>query len=214
MPRPIFSMPEDLQIYSESMLRTRLQFADLDRLKAANLEPAWEKSDAFIEQLEGGANARQARESVTEMTKNGLLRMHSIVFSGREDAGALRQEPFQPRYRGQDCPDPQFIDRSLDNFFNWLTAESVAEIHPIERAALVLTRIVDIWPFAFGNLTIAMMFGNMELRHAGLAPFFVLTKHKKEFNTVIAQAMAIETQPLVNAIYNNIKREMEALARR
>ena len=95
-----------------------------------------------------------------------------------------------------------------------ITAESVAEIHPIERAALVLTRIVDIWPFAFGNLTIAMMFGNMELRHAGLAPFFVLTKHKKEFNTVIAQAMAIETQPLVNAIYNNIKREMEALARR
>src|SRR5439155_6891542 len=178
-------MPEDLPIYSEPMLRTRLQFADLDRLKAANLEPAWEKSDAFIEQFEGGTNARQARESVTEMTKNGLLRIHSIVFSAHEDAGALRQEPLQPPYRGQDCPDPQFIDRSLDNFFNWLTAESVAEIHPIEKAALMLTRIVDIWPFEYGNQTVAIMAANLFLREAGLTPFFVLPRDVKEFNTAV-----------------------------
>ena len=118
----------------------------------------------------------------------------------------------RPLFRGQDCPDPEFIDRSLDNFFAWLTAESVAEIHPIERAALVLSRIADIWPFESGNLTVAIMFGNTVLRQADLPPFFVLPKHKREFNTVIAQAMAIETQPLVNAIYKTIKQELEALA--
>jgi Fic family protein len=200
-------MPEDLPIYSESMLRTRLQFADLDRLKGADSTPAWEKSDNLIEQLEGGMNVRRAREAVQDQTKAGLLQLHSIVFGG-----TLRQQPFKPLYRGQDCPDPQFIDRSLDNFSSWFTAESVLEIHPIERAALVLTRIVDIWPFDTGNLTVAIMFANIGLRQAGLAPFFVLPEHKKEFNTVIAQAMAIETQPLVNAICKTIKREMEALA--
>jgi hypothetical protein len=40
----------------------------------------------------------------------------------------------------------------------------------------------------------------------------VLPEHRKEFTTVVAQAMAIETQPLVNAIFNCVKREMEALA--
>src|SRR5437867_532726 len=200
-------MPEDLPIYSESMLRTRLQFADLDKLKGIDPTPAWEKSDQFIEQLEGGANAGKAREAGQELTKAGLLEMHSILFGTRE----LRQQPLKPMFRGQDCPDPQFIDRSLDNFFNWLSAESVAEIHPIERAALMLTRIVDIWPFESGNLTSAIMLANIGLRQAGLGPFFVLPEHKKEFNTVIAQAMSIETQPLVNAIYKTIKREMEAL---
>jgi len=201
-------MPEDLPIYSESMLRTRLQFSDLERLKGVDSTAAWEKADRFIEQLEGGVNARQAREAVQEPTKAGLLQIHSIVFG----TDTLRQLPLKPMFRGQDCPDPQFIDRSLDNFFNWLTAESVAEIHPIERAALVLTRVVDIWPFELGNLTVAIMLANIGLRDAGFAPFFVLPEHKKEFNTVVAQAMTIETQPLVNAIYKTIKREMEALA--
>ena len=55
------------------------------------------------------------------------------------------------------------------------------------------------------------MLANVGLRQAGLAPFFVIPEHKKEFMTVVAQAMAIEMQPLVNAIFNCIKREMEAL---
>ena len=202
-------MPEDLPIYSESMLRTRLQFADLEPLKGMDTAPAWEKADGFIERFEGGKNVRQARETVREQTKEGLVQIQYTVFGT-----GLRQGPLKPLFRGQDCPDPQFIDRSLDNFFNWLTAESVAEIHPIERAALALTRVADIWPFESGNLTAAIMLANIGLGQAGLSPFFVLPEHKKEFNTVIAQALTIETQPLVNAIYKTIKREMEALAQR
>ena len=201
-------MPEDLPIYSDSMLRTRLQFADLERFKNLDASAAWDKSDAFIEKLEGGRNVRQAREAVREPSKAGLLQIHSMVFGG----GELRQQSLPPMFRGQDCPNPEFIERSLDNFFNWLTAESIAEIHPIERAALAIVRIADIWPFDSGNLTVAVMLGNIILGQAGLPPFFVLTQHKKEFNTVIAQAMSIETQPLVNAIYKTIKRELEALA--
>jgi hypothetical protein len=200
-------MPEDLPIYSESNLRTRLQFVDLERLRHVDTAPIWQKSDSMIEQFEGGSNVRRARESVREMTKAGLLEMHSLVFDG-----VLRQNPMKPLFRGQDCPDPEFINRSLDNLLNWLTAESVAEIHPIERAALILTRIVDIWPFERGNLTVAIMFANVALSQAGLPPFFVLPEHKTEFNTIIAQAMTIETQPLVSAIYKTIKRELESLA--
>jgi Fic family protein len=207
-------MPEDLPIYSESILRTRLQFADIDRLKGIDTSAAWEKSDRYIEQFEGGVDVRRFRESIRELTKPNILEAHSILFSGREGAGMLRRQSLKPLYRGQDCPDPQFIDRSLENFTNWLTAESVSEIHPIERAALVLTRIVDIWPFDFGNLTVALVFGNRCLLQAGLAPFFFPPEYAKEFNTVVAQAMSIETQPLVNVIYKSVKREMEALAPR
>src|SRR3989442_15956656 len=155
------------------MLRTRLQFADLQRFKHVATTPIWEKSDTFIEQFESGANVRHAREAVQDGTKAGLLQIHSNVFDG-----TMRQEPMKPLFRGQDCPDPEFIDRSLDNFFNWLAAESIAEIHPIERAALVLSRIADIWPFESGNLTSAIMLANFGLRQAGLAPFFVLPEHK------------------------------------
>jgi len=201
-------MPEDLPIYSDSMLRTRLQFADLGRFKNIDVTSVWEKSDDFIEQLEGGSNVRRAREAVRVATKDGLLQLHSIVFGGN----GFRQQAIRPLFRGQDCPEPEFIDHSLNNFFNWLTAESVAEIHPIERAALVIVRIVDLWPFERGNLTVAVLLGNTVLAQENLPPFFVLPQHKAEFQTAIAQAMTIETQPLVNAIYKTIKREYEALA--
>jgi Fic family protein len=117
-------------------------------------------------------------------------------------------------FRGQDCPEPEFVERSVDNFVNWLSAESFGEIHPIEKAALVLTRIVDIWPFNSGNLTAGVIFANIFLERAGYSPFFVLPEHLKEFNTVIAQAVTIETQPLVNAIYSTVQREMQALVSR
>ena len=189
------------------MLRTRLQFSSLEKLRGLDTAAVWAKADDALAKLEGARNVRQAREEVQEATKAGLMRMHAVMFTGE-----LRQKNQPPLFRGHDCPEPQFIDRSLDNFFNWLTAESISEIHPIERAALVLTRVVDIWPFDTGNLTVAVMLANVGLRQVGLAPFFVQPEHKKEFMTVVAQAMAIETQPLVNAIFNCIKREMEALA--
>ena len=207
-------MPEDLPIYSESMLRTSLQFAVLDKLKGADATVVWEKSDTHIAEMEGAVDVPRARRVFQDPTKAGLLNLHLILFGGRKGAGELRQTAIKPLFRGHDCPEPQFIDRSLDNFFSWLTAESVSEIHPIERAALVLTRIVDIWPFEYGNLTAAIMSANVFLGRAGLAPFFVLPKDAKEFNTVVAQAMSIETQPLVNAIFKTIKREMEAIAPR
>src|SRR6185295_7753028 len=111
-------MPEDLPIYSDSMLRTRLQFADLGRFKNIDVTSVWEKSDDFIEQLEGGSNVRRAREAVRVATKDGLLQLHSIVFGGN----GFRQQAIRPLFRGQDCPEPEFIDHSLNNFFNWLTA--------------------------------------------------------------------------------------------
>src|SRR5262249_39614383 len=127
-------------------------------------------------------------------------------------AGSLRRRELDPLYRGQDCAPPEFIERSVDNLVNWIGAESFGEIHPIEKSALAITRIADIWPFEFGNLTTAIVFANAFLKDAGLTPFFVEPKHLPEFEKIIAQSLSIETQPLVNAIYKTVRREMESLA--
>lgn len=206
-------MAEDLPIYSDSLLRSRAQFADLERLKGADMTSLWDRSDIHIEQMEGASNVHLVRAAVREPSKASLLEIHSIAFRDRHGAGELRRMAARPLYRGHDCPEPQFIDRSLNNFMGWLSAESLSEMHPVERTALVLSRVVDIWPFEFGNMTAAVIFANLFLKQADLAPFFVRSDHLKEFNTVVAQAMSIETQPLVNAIYRTVRKEMESLVR-
>jgi Fic family protein len=151
---------------------------------------------------------------LTHSSKENLLRAHALLFPDRPDAGQWRRSGLAPLYRGQDCAPPEFIDRSVDNLITWVTAESFTQIHPIEQCALAMTRIVDLWPFALGNLTIALVFGNVPLQKAALAPFSVLPEHRAEFEKAMSQCMTIDMQPLINAIYRTVKKEMEALAKR
>jgi hypothetical protein len=207
-------VPEDLPIYSETPLRTGLQFAELERLKGQDLSSLWAQADVWIGALEDASGAAAARESLTAPSKAGLLRVHGLLFSERAGAGQLRQEEAPRLYRGQDCAPPEFIERSLNNLEEWLAAESFTQIHPIEQCALAMTRVIDVWPFEFGNLSVALIFGNLPLRNAGLGPFFVLPEHRAEFEKAIAQAMTIDMQPLINAIYRTVRKEMESLAKR
>jgi len=201
-------MPEDLPVYSNAMLRTGLQFADLDRFKGPDLTEVWTKSDLQIARMEGASDVAVARAVLDQCTKNELLKVHALLFQARAGAGQLRNTELRPIYRGQDCAPPEFIEHSLDNLEKWLAADSFREIHPIEKCALTMTRVVDIWPFEFGNLTTAIVFANHALKEAGLAPFFVLREHQGEFEKAVANSMSIEMQPLINAIYQTVKREM------
>jgi hypothetical protein len=204
---------QDLPIYSEVPLRTGLQFASLESLKGRDDSSVWNRAEGFIAAMEGGAGVGVARAATTAISKDAILNAHALSFPGRSGAGQLRTAELQPLYRGQDCAPPEFIDHSIDNLVVWLTAESFTQIHPIEQCALTITRFIDIWPFEFGNFTIALLFGNLALRRAGLTPFFVLPEHRQEFERVIAQAMTIDMQPLVNAIFQTVRKEMEALAK-
>ena len=206
-------MPEELPIYSNTMLRTGLQFADLERFKGPDWSQAWEKSDRLLAQLEDASDVAGARLAISGQTKSDLLTLHSRLFQGRTGAGQFRTIDLQPLYRGQDCAPARFIERSMDNLEVWLAADSFREIHPIERCALTITRIVDVWPFEFGNLTTAIVFANKSLNDAGLAPFFVLPEHRREFDQAVANSMTIEMQPLINAIYQTVKREMTTIGK-
>ena len=207
-------MPEDLPIYSETPLRTGLQFAELERLKGPDTSLVWARADEQIAALEGASDVGAARNNLMTLTKDALLHTHALLFPRRNGAGQWRQTALPPLYRGQDCAPPEFIERSAENLMTWLNAESFAQIHPVEQCALAMTRIVDVWPFEFGNLTVALVLGNASLRNAGLTPFFVLPEHRAEFEKAIAQGMTIDMQPLINAIFRTVKKEMEALAKR
>jgi fido (protein-threonine AMPylation protein) len=206
-------MSGELPIYSNSMLRTGLQFADLERFKGPDWSEAWENSDRLLAQMEDASDIAAARSAISGQTKRDLLLLHSRLFQGRQGAGQFRSVDLQPLYRGQDCAPAQFIDRSMDNLEIWLAADSFREIHPIERCALTITRIVDVWPFEYGNLTTAIVFANKSLADAGLAPFHVLPEHRREFEQAVASSMTIEMQPLINAIYQTVKREMMTIGK-
>lgn len=207
-------MASDLPIYPDTPLRTGLQFAALDSLKGRNdAAEVWQRADRVLADLEGATGFGAGRAALRGISKEEFLSAHARAFSERAGAGELRKTDIKPIYRGQDCVPPEFIERSLENFTTWTNADSFGQIHAIERCALTITRIVDIWPFEYGNQTMALLFGNLALSGAGLTPFYVMKEHRTEFEKIVAQAMTIDMQPLVNAVFQTVRKEMERLAR-
>lgn len=198
---------EDFPIYSD-IIRRGDPFEDLKNLTNVDLLSCWERFDKLLDFGELATRVGHARQLFTEPTKSELLKLHEIMFAGREGAGSLRSTTVGALFKGQDCPDPRFIAQSLDNFAAWLKADSFLEIHAVEKAALVMTRLIDIWPFDFGNRSVAAVFSNYFLEKANLPPFFLLPDNLENFDLILDQAIKMQTQPLVTTIYNSMQREL------
>lgn len=178
-----------------------------------DLSASLARFDAMLDLAEGNVPAGPARAAITDATVPALFEAHRALFPDLEGSGVLRVSGVSGVFPGQDCPEPEHLSHSLRNLEHWLTAESFLEIHPIEQAALSLTRLVDIWPFETGNRTAAVVFSNQFLLRAGLPPFFVLRDQVAELDEILAQAVRMQTEPLVRAIYRCLERELELVGR-
>ncbi len=199
----------DLPIHSDSTFRSGRPFPALDAIGPGDVEGCLDRFDRLLDHGEDARNAAAALRGVREFSKKGLVGLHGVLFEGRPGAGRLRTATHPAVFPGQDCPEPRFVEPALDNFEKWLGVESVAELHPIERAALALTRLIDIWPFDFGNRTASVVFANAYLLKAGYPPFFVLPEQLEEFDEILSRAIAMQTEPLVRAIYRCMVRELD-----
>lgn len=204
---------EELPIYSDVLRRGLSPFQDLENLEGVDFSESWKRFDSMIDFGEGTSNVKFARESLTVTTKEVLLKLHEALYPGMKAAGSLRLSLVAALFKGQDCPAPEFIGRSLQNLEEWLRADSIIEMHPIEKAALTITRLIDIWPFNIGNRTTAVVFSNHFLAQANLPPFFILPDELKEFDKILEKAIIMQTQPLVTVIHKSMQRELNLVGR-
>ncbi|HEX4998681.1 MAG TPA: Fic family protein [Terriglobia bacterium] len=206
-------MAEDLPIYPDRKIRTARHLADLDALRLTTSPTVWDDADSRVARMESAGDVAAARAVLERLAPETLLVAHARLFPGAAGAGVWRVSTPEPVYRGQDCAPPEYIERSIINLLGWLEADSFLELHPIEQAALTITRVVDIWPFETGNITMAVLLANHFLSRNGFDPFFVPPEHMAEFHAILARGITMDTQPLVQAIYDTLWREMKARTR-
>ena len=193
----------DLPIFGDN------RYPPVEQITGEALAACLARFDSALDYGESASEVGRARASLVAADGEGLLRVHRILFRGREGSGQLRASQAVPVFEGQDCPGPQFIGRSLENLEQWLGADSFGEIHPIEQAALTLTRLVDIWPFEFGNRSASAVFSSFFLTRSGYPPFLVLPEQLAEFDEALSAAIRMQTAPLVALVTRCIRRELE-----
>jgi len=142
--------------------------------------------------MEEIARERRAVDHVT------IQEVHEVVTAGiLEDAGRYRSHNVRITGAAKTPPDWSKVVGSMDELIR-----EVAEnrMHPIDAAAFLHHRFVEIHPFADGNGRVARLLANLYLIAKGYPPMVVRTEDRERYYRFLRSADAGDLVPLTNFI--------------
>ena len=212
----------DLPLFQDNLRSSSGWLAELERER-----PAWNAS-LYSNLRERISEAdRPAYDLVPEWTvisPVGISLIHLVLvnsaltgqhpaMSRREDT--LRNTEAAPFVEGHDPVPAVILQRILDNALDWFRTDSFNELHPVEQAALVLLRLFDLQPFPSHNLETAIISASFYTMRANLPPLVMHddSEMKARFDAALRAAFRMLTQPLVEAIAENLTGTIRMITR-
>ena len=85
----------------------------------------------------------------------------------------------------------------IENACRWYTAESFAELNPIEQASIVFLRLIEIQPFEQANLQTALAAASLFTLRSTLPPVIIKPELRSAFLNAIEESRRTNTKPMV-----------------
>jgi hypothetical protein len=177
----------------------------LERLKVTEAEVAGAAASAKprpaattevkIEVVELLAGIRLLRDlalskgTAAVLTSDLLLRLHG-------GTGEFRKSPGETGGPARPVA-PEHLPASVESACRWFSAESFAELNPIEQASIVHLRLIEIQPFAEANKRIAILAASLFTLRSGLPPVIIVPDLAGAYEKAIEESRSGNTQPMV-----------------
>jgi len=177
----------------EQALRRAEQGIDEQRLlEAAKLVSAW------------------AADPEAKLDVERLLDLHRTMVGAPAGADVLRKTEPMPINVMHDPTPALLLPRMLENAFDWFSAESFKDLHPVERAAVVYLRLLDLHPFPAHTETTAALAASFYTEREGLPPLVIFTDDTTlaRYTRALEAAFRMLTQPLVELFAEMLTRTM------
>ena len=130
-----------------------------------------------------------------------LLKLHRVLVSEAHDgAGEFRQRNATGLAPGHEPTDPELVAPVVDNALGWFQSESFAQMHEVEKSALMLIKLMDIQPFDDANGRTLRLFSNFFLVKAGYPPAIIPANQADEYSLAIQRSLGFDTQPIIDLI--------------
>ena len=111
-----------------------------------------------------------------------LLELHSILLSrAHPGAGMFRQQDAPPLAQGHEPIEAELVGPVVDNALGWFQSESFAQMHEVEKSALMLIKLLDVQPFDVANGLTLRLFSNFFLLKAGYPPAIIPASQANEY---------------------------------
>lgn len=143
--------------------------------------------------------ARASQE--TALHSSDLLQLHAILTENLQpQAGYYRVSKDDSMVEVENPADWQLIPDFVESALEWFHADSFGEMHEVERAALMLIRLVDIHPFDRENGKTIRLFSNYFLLKAGYPPAIIRAEQAVVYAEALQEALQLRTGALVKLL--------------
>lgn len=142
-----------------------------------------------------------------------LIQLYRVLIGATGAENHFRLDEAQRLSQFHDPAPAVLIPRLLDNALDWFQTPSFGELHPLEQAALVHLRLLDLQPFATANREIAWLAASFYTERSGLPPlvFFDDSDAVKNYEAAIEAAFRMLTQPLVEFLAQSLLRTIRTV---
>jgi Fic/DOC family protein len=139
-----------------------------------------------------------------------LFDLHRTVIGAAPGADILRKTEPPPVSPAHEPAPALILPRMLDNAFDWFDTESFRDLRPVERAAVVYLRLLDLHPFSSHTETTAALAAGFYTEREGLAPLVIFADDltQARYARALEAAFRMLTQPLVELFAEMLTRTM------
>jgi hypothetical protein len=139
-----------------------------------------------------------------------LLDLHRVATGAPAGAEVLRKTEPTPINATHEPTPALLLPRMLDNAFDWFDTESFRDLRPVERAAVVYLRLLDLNPFPSHTETTATLAAGFYTEREGLPPLVIFADEltQARYARALEAAFRMLTQPLVEFFAEMLTRTM------
>jgi hypothetical protein len=141
---------------------------------------------------------------------NRLFDLHRTVTGAAPGADILRKTEPPPVSPAHEPAPALILPKMLDNAFDWFDTESFRDLHPVERAAVVYLRLLDLHPFSSHTETTAALAASFYTEREGLPPLVIFADDltQARYARALEASFRMLTQPLVELFAEMLTRTM------
>lgn len=141
-----------------------------------------------------------------ELTPDLLLRLHSASDAGfRASAGDIS--------RKSTPPSAAHLPALIESACRWFTAESFAELNPVEQASIVLLRLIDLQPFDEASDRTALVAASLFTMRSGLPPIIIRPEMDSAYRNALSEGGRMNTKPMVELTAEAVEKSLTELFR-
>jgi Fic family protein len=169
------------------------EFSEADRLIAELLA-----SLRFVETL--------ARQRAT-LTPDLILKLNNPLALGE---GGFRKGPVTATGPFKSAL-AEHVPALIESVCRWLTAESFAELNPLEQASITHLRLLEIQPFERANFENALVAASLFTLRAQMPPIIIKQEDSDSYRAAVDEGARMNTRPMVELMAASMERSLSEM---